>query len=597
MLDLRRSIGVALVFLLILTAFIYWPGLHGPLILDDASNLEPLRELQRQGRLDFGSIMLDRGGWWDRPVSMLSFYCNWLISGDDIGSLKLTNLLIHLLCGVLVFFLSQCLLIRVEPVAKDHVPGLALCVSALWLLTPIHISTVLYIVQRMAQLATLFSLAGLLCFCKGRSDLEHAPVRGLLLILASLIICWPLATLSKENGALLPLLMIISEYFFYSQSRVDKTVATVRISLILAVFIPAFLVIAYALSHPQWIFEYYPLREFSALERLLTQPRVLLDYAGSVVQLPGAGSLGFFHDDVITSVSLLSPPSTLPALGIVISLPVVSVYWRRHAWSVMFYGVLFFLCAHLVEAGIFPLEMYFEHRNYLPAFGLMLSLTVGLYWLGQTLAMARGFKILLIVVFLSYAGLSAARAWVWRSWGGIVRVAVVKHPASVRAQAGVAITYLLAGEVDQALPYLRREQELARPHRDDAVNLKMLAGYCIAGAAVPRTVFERFDTGIPLRDSPATVSALRWFQEVISNHSCDNRLNSDRLMDILEHKSSSLDGPGKYSHNWELHYYLGNLLSGWNRRSLAYSHFKRAYQYAPDSRIEDIRKHMRSSQL
>ena len=49
------------------------------------------------------------------------------------------------------------------------------------------------------------------------------------------------------------------------------------------------------------------------------------------------------------------------------------------------YGILFFLAGHALESSIFPLEIYFEHRNYLPAVGLALALVSGLMQLERTM--------------------------------------------------------------------------------------------------------------------------------------------------------------------------------------------------------------------
>lgn len=596
MLDSRNRAALALILLALLTVFIYWPGLSGPLILDDVSNLEPLRILDRQGRLDFAHIMQDRGGWLDRPVSMLSFYFNWRLTGDDVWSLKLTNLLIHLACGILVYFLACCLLERTRNVRNKQVRWLALCVTGLWLLAPIQVSTVLYLIQRMAQLATLFSLTGLLCYCLGRNRIEQLPRQGMALILAAFLVCWPLATLSKENGALLPLLLLITEWFFYSSKRHDKVVLWIRAGLLLSVLIPAMLVLGYALAHPDWIDKFYFARGFSLPERLLTQPRVLLDYAANIVQLPGFSPLGFFHDDVIPSLSLLRPPTTLAAILVLVAIPALSLLYRNSEWGGVWYGLLFFVCAHLIEASVFPLEMYFEHRNYLPGFGLLFALTIGLYGLGGKLAMPRLLKLLLLTLLISYSGLSAARAWVWKSWRDIVQVAVVKHPNSVRAQAGAAIGYLLEGEINKAMPYLQREKELAGHRRDNAVSFKLLSGYCLAGVAVPAQVYATWSAAAGLKDNPAEVSALRWFQELVTSQQCGSTLNSKLIVAILERKSEALNGPGSYSHNWELHYYLGRLFKTWKRPALAYRNFKRAYRYAPQSRIQGIRAQLRTLQ-
>ena len=45
---------------------------------------------------------------------------------------------------------------------------IACLAAAIWLLHPLHVSTVLYTVQRMAQLSALFSLVTLLLYSLGR---------------------------------------------------------------------------------------------------------------------------------------------------------------------------------------------------------------------------------------------------------------------------------------------------------------------------------------------------------------------------------------------------------------------------------------------
>ena len=109
----------------------------------------------------FNTIVSDHCPW---PAT--SF--NWLTTGDGVWPLKLTNLVIHLLCGVLVFLLSNKLL--AGPVASlgRGRPWVALWIAACWLLAPMLVSTVLYVTQRMAALATLFSLAALLFYVHGR---------------------------------------------------------------------------------------------------------------------------------------------------------------------------------------------------------------------------------------------------------------------------------------------------------------------------------------------------------------------------------------------------------------------------------------------
>ena len=80
-----------------------------------------------------------------------------------------------------------------------------------------------------------------------------------------------------------------------------------------------------------------------------------------------------YHDDITLSRGLLEPWTTLPAaLGIA---GLIAAAWlaRRRA-PVAGFGIAFFLGGHLLESTVLPLELAFEHRNYLPAFGPLLAL-------------------------------------------------------------------------------------------------------------------------------------------------------------------------------------------------------------------------------
>ena len=148
--------------------------------------------------------------------------------------------------------------------------------------------------------------------------------------------------------------------------------------------------------------------------------------------------------------------------------------------------------------------------------------------------------------------------------------------------------------LQKALPYLQRERELVSPLRDDAVSLKLIIGYCLAGEHIPASAYDSLDSGVAFSDHSTTVSTLRWLTSVIATNRCESWVNANLMMDILQRKSASLSGPGILSHNWELHLYIGQLLSYWKHDLLAYPHFKKAYQYAPDSKVQEIRALMGS---
>jgi hypothetical protein len=166
-----------LLIALALTALVYVPGLRGPFLFDDIPNLRPLQDWL-SGLTGWHEVLFgNRSGLFGRPLSMLSFILDAKLFGMAPFSFKLTNLLIHLACGALIYALLHRLLLR-DPHLHQRAALAALAISAIWLLHPLQVSTVLYIVQRMAQLSALFILLALLAYVHGREALEQGRLRS-----------------------------------------------------------------------------------------------------------------------------------------------------------------------------------------------------------------------------------------------------------------------------------------------------------------------------------------------------------------------------------------------------------------------------------
>lgn len=134
---------ISLILALALTLLIYLPGLNGPFVFDDFTNIVQNSALTVHN-LDWDQLaqaaLSSNAGPLQRPLSMLSFALNVYFGGLDAYAFKWVNLLIHLLNGVLVYSL----LYRVMRVwrrqgavadipACDWLPPLA---AAAWLCTP-----------------------------------------------------------------------------------------------------------------------------------------------------------------------------------------------------------------------------------------------------------------------------------------------------------------------------------------------------------------------------------------------------------------------------------------------------------------------------
>ena len=180
---------------------VYTPGLQGPFVFDDHPNIVG-NQLVAVDALDAESLRdpafsLGNGAYPDRGLARLSFALNYYFAGErfDRFAFKATNVVIHVLNGLLVYWLSVLLLRRyaggARPPSAEAGWGamqsyLPLLVAALWLLHPIQLTSVLYVVQRMTSMAAFFVLAGLLLFVMGRIRLEAGRAYGLTWMFAGL---------------------------------------------------------------------------------------------------------------------------------------------------------------------------------------------------------------------------------------------------------------------------------------------------------------------------------------------------------------------------------------------------------------------------
>lgn len=371
-------------FLLVgmLTAVIYLPGLAGDYVFDDAPNLLNNKRLQIDS-LDMeslqGAALSSGSGVLRRPVSMVSFALNRYFFGVAPYSYKVVNLVIHLLTGLGLYLFSRLLVNAYRLCHKPDLPEAAatwlpVIVSGLWLVHPLNLTSVLYIVQRMTSLASLFMVCGLCLYVAGRHRMLQNR-RGLPLILTGLLAFGGLAIFSKENGALLPLYMLIVEMTLFrfkdSSGRSDKTVI---VFFLATVAVPACLVLLYLVAHPAVFLAGYSGREFTLTERLLTESRVLVFYLKMII-IPSITELGLYHDDIAISHGLLDPPTTLYSMITLASLLFGALLLLKKSPLVSL-GILWFFAGHVLESTLYPLEIAHEHRNYLADYGILLAATI-----------------------------------------------------------------------------------------------------------------------------------------------------------------------------------------------------------------------------
>jgi hypothetical protein len=416
----------------------YLPALQGPFLFDDIPNLLENRLLRVDWRVfdDWRvAIISNNAGLFHRPVAMATFAMNYVAAGDFSPlAFKGTNLAIHLSIGILVYFLCRALL--QAPALAAAGPGnrhvVALVAAALWLLHPLHVSTVLYVVQRMAQLSSLFTVVGLLVYCRYRLRWAASGASTGELIAAALwlALITVLATLAKENGALLPWLIAVVEVVLFRGAWDGRRSAPLARLAWVAVLLPVLLLALVLLFAPEVITGRYGGREFTLEERVLTQARLLWRYLGWIL-LPNIASTGFFHDDIPLSRGLFAPLTTLLSLVAWGALTALAIALRRR-YPLLLFALFFYLVGHAMESTVLPLEMVFEHRNYLPAMGVCLLAAVALFQIGGRMRRLRP-RVFVLVAFVVLSAQLMLRAQAWTDELSLARFNVINHPDSPRA--------------------------------------------------------------------------------------------------------------------------------------------------------------------
>ncbi len=364
--------GIVLFFLFfVVVVGLYYQGLAAPMRYDSAAKLE--------GRSRF----FDQGAWSaikvfpQRPLPILSFYANYMISGMAPAYFRTVNLAILSGTAVMVVLLVNMVL---------TIPGLwdrgsrydksiiSVLVGLLFLVHPLQTYVTLYIWQRIAIMACFFYYSSLAAYLAVRLGSIENKAAGYTLCLG-LAVC---ALLSKENAVTLPVAFILAEIAFFGKGGLALLK---RAALYLAVLLVATGMLSF-LQHPHGdvrlstgvlntIAAYYHESGLTFIAVLLTQCRVIFQYlAMTVAPLP---EKVLFVSPQVLSRGLWGPPVTLIAVLATAALVAVGVYLLKKR-PLSGFGILFFVVNLIPEALLVPQYAFFGYRAVLPMLGLLLVL-------------------------------------------------------------------------------------------------------------------------------------------------------------------------------------------------------------------------------
>ena len=284
-----------------------------------------------------------------------------------------------------------------------------------------------------------------------------------------------------------------------------------------------------------------------------------MDYLQQILA-PKLSGLGIFHDDFPISRGLLNPISTVASL-LGIAMLLYFAVGSRKRWPFVSLGILWFFVGHSLEAGPIALELYFEHRNYLPLLGPLIAICSLLPLLSTKL---RRLLPLIIVLFI---GMESFLTWQsavpWGNEARLMQTALVEHPDSLRAQQYVTIQLIIRGRDQEALA--TQENLATRFPEHTSTRLSILNLSCIRGLLTGKQVDAARMFIERSRYDRQVVGFLRPLLSNVAQNSCD-ALGFEEYQEILDSlllnpvavENNALRGPTHY-HKGLAYEMTGNL--------------------------------------
>jgi len=360
-LDTKRY-AFTFIALLVVLIIIYGNSFHSEWHLDDYANIvnNPDVHLKSPVWNHIKKVFPGRLCGRFLPLSFSTFAFNYYFSNTTVFGYHVVNFLIHYFASLFLFLLiyNTLQLPRLSRQYQRSAYPIALLSVFLWSTHPIQVSAVTYIVQRIASMAGLFYIMAMYFYVKGRITTATGK-RTVYFVFC--LVCAACALGSKETAVMLPVSIFLYDLFLIqgiSKESIKKNLIIMLLPLLFVILAAA------AYTDVTSLLNGYQYRPFTMAERLLTEPRVILFYI-SLLLYPSSSRLTLLHDFEV-SRSLLAPWTTLFAVLLILVLIAGAIMACRKA-PLIAYSIVFFFINHIIEGSIVPLELVFEHRNYLPS--------------------------------------------------------------------------------------------------------------------------------------------------------------------------------------------------------------------------------------
>lgn len=548
----------AFVLLFCLGLMIYSNVLYGDFISDDHPLIvdnHAIRDLANLKRLllSFNT----------RVLPGLSWALNYRLSGLNVFSYHLVNILIHIFNSFLVFILTGLFIrspaLQQNPPSRDPFPA-AFLAAVIFLCHPLQTQAVSFIAQRTTVVAAFFYLLVMVLYWQ----------RVLLKRRIFYVMSWAallLGVASKEMIVTAPFMLFVSKIYFSGQpfkESIKSGIKTLWPFFLLVLSVPAAMVLM-------------PGGE----SRLLDLPTpwgdtsLLLSYPAMIIYALGTyGRLMLFpflqkHEYDYPLNLTMGDPRCLSSLVLLILLLVLGVRSFKKQRLLSFSIAWFFLTTPVELLPNFMVQraFIFEHWMYLPMAGFALFVSLVLL----RLVRPRSQPLALVLLVLTMSLMTFSRNEVWRNEVSFWEDNLQKTPDKVTVILAAAMAYQRKGLYGMAMRYYGRFQNL---HEESPQGVPLCDQACQSKA------FNNM--GVIAAKTGRGESALAYFQKALgldpNNKDAQNNLGICYL-DLGHHEQAipcfeaSLRLQGDYP---DAYFNLGMAYESQGKKQEARDHYQKA---------------------
>ena len=398
-----------------------------------------------------------------RPVANISFALNYYFNGFNLVGFHLVNIIIHLAGGFFLYLFSKATLktpgLRCRSGKCGWIPFFT---AFIWMVHPLQTQSVAYLVQRMNSLAAMFYILSMLLYVTFRLDTD---TRGKWLPFAGCVFAGILAVGTKQISATLPVLIILYEWYFFQELSLKWVRRHFLILSVILLFLIIISLIYLDFDPAVRILSAYKHRDFTLIQRVLTQFRVVILYLGLMLW-PRPSRLNLDHDFVL-SYALTDPVTTLISMVTITALIALAILTAKRE-PLLSYGIFWFFGNLAIESSVIGLELVFEHRNYLPSMFLILAMVSLVFryakptWIGI---------VSLCVVGTLFTVWTFERNRVWMDELSLYRDCVEKSPAKARPHNNFGAILLRRGRLPEAIGEFQTALRIKPDYADAHYNL------------------------------------------------------------------------------------------------------------------------------